>query len=207
MRKFLSWEVWREGNSGTEWQQGVKLKEGTFPHSKAASLCSCNLPCQQIHTYHDCSLGRLYTKQGGQTKVFQPLYLRIIIYMSPYSNILECFTYSVNCNRYKNQKQYIRRKCVCQTYFMSTSKNTWSSISNKDRKSTAPVISSELPPFHFRAPVQRLYPSTGHSCREDHSVDHTVETKPFLASSLMQLRRARWAAITVIELPCFVIRL
>jgi len=43
----------------------------------------------------------------------------------------------------------------------------WSPTSNKDRKSPASVISSDLPPFHFRASVQWCCPSTGHSCRDD----------------------------------------
>lgn len=83
-RKLLSSELLREENPGTGWQLGVKLKGGTFSHSKLASLGSCNLS-QRVHIYRGCSLGKMdITKQGGQMKGFQPFCLCISV--SPYGN-------------------------------------------------------------------------------------------------------------------------
>lgn len=159
-------------NTGTGWQQGSWREDFfTFKSSLPLKLYS-PVPTDSYKLWLQFRWV-IHTGWGGQTKVFQPLCLCIIINACLYSNILDCFSYSAFIKKYRRIEAGIRTQsnpseenmCVKLTSWAHKSPNNLLLATKPERRQPQLFLQTQL---HLTSghPTNEC-PSITHSCRHD----------------------------------------
>lgn len=151
-------------------------------------------------------MSHTYWRRGGQIKVFQPLCLCIIINVCLYSNILDCFNYSVFIKKYRIIEAGVRTQSnlsegnVCVKLTSWAHESPYSLLLATKTKAHSLIYFFRTTSFDFWAPDQ--WRPLNHSLLQAWPLasknDHIMETKPFLVSYPMYLRRVD----NQFSLPC-----
>lgn len=129
VRKLLS------ENAGTGWQQGSSREGLLHIQTQCLSVAVIYGASRFTHIVAEFRWV-IHTEQGGQTKVFQPLCLCIIINVCLHSNILGCFSYSVFIKKYRRFEAGIRTQSNLSEENVCLKLTSWAHkspyISNKE---------------------------------------------------------------------------